>query len=106
MTQSQHESDIFHLILSDFQSELNDNNSNKRLKYNDNENNTNNFECVSRKLISQLIATKSSRIESETVNGKSDVWKIFNRIKIDGELTDFVICKNCNLFYKNKGLYN
>ena len=46
--------------------------------------------------IQKLINTKSESLTYENVNGKSEVWKQFVRVKVDDGAVNYVRCSRCS----------
>ena len=49
------------------------------------------------KFITKLIKLKSDRINYNIGKGKSDVWKVFEKVLIDNKETSFVKCNKCEI---------
>jgi hypothetical protein len=52
------------------------------------------------KFITKLIKLKSDRINYNIGKGKSDVWKVFEKVLIDNKETSFVKCNKCEKLLK------
>jgi len=55
---------------------------------------------MEKQAIQKLLETKSTRLGFETYEGKSQVWKSFVLVTVDGLKVPFVKCSNCNTLLK------
>ena len=46
--------------------------------------------------IQKLVDIKSERVCYESAKGKSDVWKHFSYVKVDGAVVPYVKCQKCS----------